>query len=50
VVISRELPQGMGPGKRSQAAFAVWQGAQQEAGSRKMRTGWIPLLIEGRRG
>jgi len=50
VVISRALPQGMSPGKRSQAAFAVWQGSDQEAGSRKMRTGWIPLLIEGKRG
>jgi DMSO reductase family type II enzyme heme b subunit len=50
VVISRDLPRGLGPGKRSQAAFAVWQGSQQEAGARKMRTGWIPLALQGKKG
>jgi hypothetical protein len=50
VVISRDLPPGISPGKRSQVAFAVWQGSDQEAGSRKMRTGWIPLAVEGRKG
>jgi hypothetical protein len=44
VVISRLLPAGLTPGSRTQVAFAVWQGAQGETGSRKMRTGWIPLL------
>ena len=49
VVISRGLPEGLGPGKRSQVAFAVWEGSQQEAGSRKMRTGWIPIVVEAKR-
>ncbi len=49
VLISRRLPEGLAPGKRSQVAFAVWEGAQQEAGSRKMRTGWIPIVVEAKR-
>jgi hypothetical protein len=44
VVISRKLPEGLGPQQRTHVALAVWQGSQHEAGSRKMRTGWIPLL------
>lgn len=46
VVLSRPLPTGLDPGRRTQVAFAVWQGAHQEAGSRKMRTVWVPLAIE----
>jgi DMSO reductase family type II enzyme heme b subunit len=46
VVISRPLPQSLAPGKRSQVAFAVWEGSRQEAGARKMRTGWVPLSME----
>lgn len=46
VVIARPLPAGLVPGGRSQVAFAVWEGAHEEAGSRKMRTGWVPLLLE----
>lgn len=46
VVITRPLPAGLAPGARTQVAFAVWEGAQQEAGSRKMRSGWVPLLLE----
>ncbi len=42
VVITRRLPVGA----RSNIAFAVWQGAEQEVGARKMRTGWIPLAFE----
>ena len=47
VVITRKLPNGLTPGGRTQVAFAVWEGAQQETGSRKMRTGWVPLLMKG---
>jgi hypothetical protein len=49
VLIARRLPDGLAPGKRSQVAFAVWEGEQQEAGSRKMRTGWIPIVIEAKK-
>jgi hypothetical protein len=48
VVIARRLPDGLGVQQRTHVALAVWQGSQQEAGSRKMRTGWIPLLRRGR--
>jgi hypothetical protein len=47
VVISRRMPAGLAPQTRSQVAFAIWEGSQQEAGSRKMRTGWIPLALGG---
>lgn len=47
VVISRRLPAGLRPGTRGQIAFAVWEGGQDEAGARKMRTGWIALNLEG---
>ncbi|HSB18772.1 MAG TPA: ethylbenzene dehydrogenase-related protein [Anaeromyxobacteraceae bacterium] len=47
VVIVRPLPRGARPGGRSQVAFAVWQGQRGEVGARKMRTGWIPLALEG---
>lgn len=49
VLISRPLPDGLAPGKRSQVAFAVWEGSQQEGGSRKMRTGWIPIVVEAKK-
>lgn len=45
VVLVRPVPQGVAPGSRTQVAFAVWEGSHGEAGARKMRTGWIPLLI-----
>jgi hypothetical protein len=44
VVLTRPLPQGFQSGLGTQVAFAVWDGSHQEAGSRKMRTGWIPLV------
>jgi hypothetical protein len=47
VVIRRKLPEGLSPQQRTHAAFAVWQGSKGEAGARKMRTGWIPLLRKG---
>lgn len=47
VVISRKLPEGLAPRQRTQIAFAVWQGSHNEAGARKMRTGWVTLLLRG---
>jgi hypothetical protein len=46
VVIVRRLPAGLSANTPSQVAVAVWQGAEEEAGPRKMRTGWIPLTLE----
>ncbi len=46
VVIKRRMPQGVSPQVRSEIAFAVWEGSQQEVGARKMRTGWIPLSMQ----
>jgi DMSO reductase family type II enzyme heme b subunit len=48
VVLSRRLPAGLAPGGRAHVAFAVWEGSREEVGARKMRTGWIPILVEGR--
>ena len=48
VVLSRRLPPGVTPPGRSQVAFAVWEGSDDEAGARKMRTVWIPLNLEGK--
>ncbi len=45
VLLSRPLPSGAEPGGRTQVAFAVWEGSRREVGSRKMRTGWIPLEL-----
>ena len=45
VVITRPLPPGLAPKVRTQIAFAIWEGSQQEAGARKMRTGWVPLSM-----
>jgi DMSO reductase family type II enzyme heme b subunit len=45
VVIARPLPEGLAPGRRGQIAFAVWDGANQEAGARKMRSVWLPFAI-----
>jgi len=47
VVIERPLPAGLRPGGRTQVAVAVWDGAHDEVGARKMRSGWIPLHIPG---
>jgi DMSO reductase family type II enzyme heme b subunit len=49
VTLVRPLPAGVVPGTRSQVAFAVWQGAKDEAGARKMRSGWVPLAVEAQR-
>ncbi len=47
VVLSRPLPAGADT--RTQVAFAVWDGAREEVGARKMRTAWIPLALVGGR-
>ena len=31
----------------TQIAFAVWEGSQQEVGARKMRSVWVPLVMQG---
>lgn len=46
VLIVRSWPEGVAAGQRTNIAFAIWQGSKQEAGARKMRTGWIPLLTK----
>jgi hypothetical protein len=45
VVIVRPLPDGLAPRTRTQIAFAVWEGSAEEAGARKMRSGWVPLAV-----
>ncbi|MBK7708392.1 MAG: hypothetical protein IPJ30_22200 [Acidobacteria bacterium] len=46
VVITRPLPAGFSKEKLTQIAFAVWEGSHSETGARKMRTGWVNLLIK----
>jgi DMSO reductase family type II enzyme heme b subunit len=45
VVIVRPIPDGLTPAARTQVAFAVWEGSAQEAGARKMRSGWVGLAL-----
>jgi ethylbenzene dehydrogenase len=45
VVIIRPLPASLGPGSRSEIAFAIWNGEKQEVGARKMRSAWVPLAL-----
>lgn len=45
VVLVRSLPERLADKKRTQVAFAIWDGAQREAGARKMRSAWIPLSV-----
>ena len=45
VVITRAMPDGLTPVARTQIAFAVWEGAAQEAGARKMRSAWVGLAM-----
>lgn len=47
VVIVRPLPDGLTPTSRTQFAVAVWEGTSQEAGARKMRSGWVGLSMRG---
>lgn len=46
VVFVRPIPNGFSATRPTQVAFAVWEGTHGEAGSRKMRTGWINLLAK----
>lgn len=46
VVLQRPLPENFSSKTGTQIAFAVWNGENREVGSRKMRTGWIPLTLE----
>jgi DMSO reductase family type II enzyme heme b subunit len=48
VVLTRPLPAGLAPGSRSQVAFAVWEGSRREVGARKMRSVWLPMVMEGK--
>ena len=47
VVIIRPMPAGLAPNVRTAIAFAVWDGAADEVGARKMRTIWVPLAVRG---
>jgi DMSO reductase family type II enzyme heme b subunit len=49
VVLSRRLPSGVTAPGRSQVALAVWEGAGDESGARKMRTVWIPFNLEAQK-
>jgi DMSO reductase family type II enzyme heme b subunit len=46
VVIVRRLPAGLTAQSPTQIALAIWEGAQEETGARKMRTGWIPMSVQ----
>jgi hypothetical protein len=46
VVITRPMPAGFTRDQPTQIAFAVWEGAHGETGARKMRTGWVNLLLK----
>jgi len=46
VVITRPNPSGFSAATPSQIAFAVWEGSHTEVGARKMRTGWVPLILK----
>ncbi|HIQ20833.1 MAG TPA: hypothetical protein EYH34_06320 [Planctomycetes bacterium] len=43
VVILRPLPEGFASQPETHVAFAVWDGSNDEVGSRKMRTAWITM-------
>lgn len=49
VVISRPVPRGVAVGGQAQVAVAVADGSRKEGGSRKMRSAWIPLVLEEER-
>jgi DMSO reductase family type II enzyme heme b subunit len=45
VVLRRPVPAGFDHQRRTQVAFAVWEGGHEETGARKMRTGWIQMSM-----
>lgn len=47
VMIVRPRPDGLSSTSRTQVAFAVWEGSAREAGARKMRSGWVGLMVRG---
>jgi len=46
VVITRPMPAGFSTTTPSQIAFAIWEGSHIETGARKMRTGWVSLIMK----
>ncbi|MBI4487438.1 MAG: hypothetical protein HY655_15645 [Acidobacteria bacterium] len=51
VTMARPLQGGAGRnnlevGTKTYVAFAVWDGTELQTGSRKMRSGWVPLVLE----
>lgn len=46
VVITRPIPFGFSASTPSKIAFAIWEGSHIEVGARKMRTGWVPLILK----
>lgn len=53
VTLARPLSGGgdlgdLAAGKRTYVAFAIWDGAKSHAGSRKMRSTWIPFVLNPR--
>jgi DMSO reductase family type II enzyme heme b subunit len=49
VVLVRRVPASLAAGKRTQVAFAVWDGAHDEVGARKMRSAWVPIAMQEKR-
>jgi len=47
-VIIRRIPEGFSTERPGQVALAIWDGSRQETGARKMRTGWIPIVLKGK--
>lgn len=46
VVLVRPLPFALSGADRRQVAVAVWDGARDETGARKMRTAWVAMILE----
>ena len=51
VTIARPLKEGEGRSNlevdsKTYMAFAVWDGAERQTGGRKMRSGWVPLVVK----